>query len=728
MSRSTFARRSWVVASLFVALVMGTGAALCPPARAQSARQTTSLKFVPEDAAFYWSLLRVREQIDAIKNSKALAKLMSSSLAKKAQDQAKELPAQAGAPDLDTVKGLMDSPDFKPLVDLLIDAGSHEIFIYGDTGFSDLFQHVNEIQSQLEAIRLEASRQGLADDDESTDRKMSDLLVAHIGKMRVPKLMLGCKLSDPKLADPQLAQLEGMLTEFTQMQPGWQGRLAKETIGGGQFLTLRLDGSLLPWEMIGPADNPQRFAQVVEALKKLPLVVSLGVRHGYLLLAIGETNDHLKSLGTAKLLVDRPELAPLAKHADKPLTSLAFASQRIREGNSYLDSQVKSLSSAVEQLAAVVGIDDSLKSELLADLKALSADIQRYQPKAGAYTSFAFLTPRGREGYSYDWSQDLASDATQKLTILDHVGGNPLLFAAGRQKYAPEDYEVAVKWLRRGFYYFEQIGLDQFEPEQREIYDKIRVELVPLAERLDDVTRAKWIPAFKDGQSALVIDAKVGSKQWHKSLPASPNLLPMLEVGLVYGVSDAKLLQSASADYLQLTQSAIKRLHLLLPEVVPDYDFPLPASRQFPEGTVYYYSLPTDWGADPQIAPNAALSDKTLALSLMPKTGLRLVKPTPLAIDGPVAAAKDRPLAAASYVNVAGMIDAVTPWLDFSVDHAEAQGLIAPAEIDLTPQETKDGTRALLEFVKSLRSMSSITYAENGSLVTHSEWVVVDAP
>jgi len=295
-----------------------------------------------------------------------------------------------------------------------------------------------------------------------------------------------------------------------------------------------------------------------------------------------------------------------------------------------------------------------------------------------------------------------------------------------------------VKWLQRGVYYFEQLGLPQLEPEQQELYRKIRTEMTPLAERLDQVTRLSWIPAFKDGQSAFVMDAKLTSSQWQQQMPAAKTPLPMLEFGLVYGVSDAALVKAASSDYFEITREAMNKLHAIVPDVVPEFTLPPPQAREFPEGTVYYYGFPREWGLDSQIAPNAALSNEFLALSLLPKFGLRLLKPTPLTVEGPVAN-HDRPLASASYFDWAGLLDALTPWLDYGVDQGDAIAAAAAAAAEaagqphaeeplekVPPEETKATIQFVIDFLKCLRTMSSVSYFEEGALVTHSEWHLVD--
>ena len=104
----------------------------------------------------------------------------------------------------------------------------------------------------------------------------------------------------------------------------------------------------------------------------------------------------------------------------------------------------------------------------------------------------------------------------------------------------------------------------------------------------------------------------------------------MFELAWVCGVSDADLLKEAAADYFQVAQKVIDTLHNAEPTTIPEVRLPLPESREFPDGTVYYYRLPAAIRFDKQISPNAGLSRDTLVLSLTPKTSVRLLEKTPL--------------------------------------------------------------------------------------------------
>ena len=710
---------------------------------AESVVETSSLKYVPEDASFYWSRMRMREQVEAVINSRAVAKILDLPWIKEAREAAAKLQEQtareAGAPDVEQVKTWFELPENVELQTLLLDAVSNEVFVYGDSGFAELMAAMNALSNEIRALQIEEARAG--GDNEAVKRKSAELFTRLAKQLKVPSTVIGFKLKDDKPATSQLARLEAILSAQLEMQPPqWRGRLKREKVGATEFLTLRLDGTLIPWDQVPQDSPPEQFEEIKQTVSKLTLVVSIGIRDGYLLVAIGDSTANLQALGSGKPLAGRKELAPVVQHAGERFTSISYVSaQMMREGNT-LDKQLDGYVSMAEAMLPLAELDPGLQEELIGDIRKLVDDLKKYIPKPGARTSFSFISQRGLEGYTYDWSEHLAIDGSQKLTILDHVGGKPLAFAAGRTKYAPQDYEVTVKWLQRGVYYFEQLGLPQLDPEQQELYQQIRTEMTPLAERLDQVTKLSWIPAFKDGQSAFVMDAKLTSAKWHEQMPPASAPLPMLEIGLVYGVSDAELVKVASNDYFAIAREAVNKLHAIVPEAVPEFTVPPPQAREFPEGTVYYYSLPREWGLDTQIAPNASLSKDFLALSLLPKFGLRLLKPTPLEVEGPVAD-HDRPLASASYFDFAGLLDALAPWMDYGVDQRDAIEAAArvaaeaagqPPEEEETPQpkaspeEVKANTRFVLDFLKCLRTMSSVSYYEDEALVTHSEWHLVD--
>ena len=82
----------------------------------------------------------------------------------------------------------------------------------------------------------------------------------------------------------------------------------------------------------------------------------------------------------------------------------------------------------------------------------------------------------------------------------------------------------------------------------------------PLLGRLDKATRDLLIPALADGQTGLVIDAKLTSRQFIKALPPTEQALPMLEPAIVVGVSDAAKLKQAFAEYYAVADDFVEVL------------------------------------------------------------------------------------------------------------------------------------------------------------------------
>src|SRR5262249_51630739 len=108
------------------------------PARADEAvKAKNSLSFVPADTAFYLAMLRNREQVEAVLNSKAFKRLMSQPLVQMGLKPAMQKFHKPGGPG-DHLKNFLSDPDNKELLELLLDAVSNEIFLYGDNAWADL--------------------------------------------------------------------------------------------------------------------------------------------------------------------------------------------------------------------------------------------------------------------------------------------------------------------------------------------------------------------------------------------------------------------------------------------------------------------------------------------------------------------------------------------------------------------------------------------------------------
>ena len=135
--------------SILVALTALVVAAARPAAAGDLAKLDTSLKLIPADAAFYSSMLRNREQFEAVKNSNALAKVLEMPIVQLGLTMFNAQVQTPGSPLAD-LQTMLENPEGRKTVDLLTEMVSDEIFVYGDKKFVDfvqLFQIVNTAQS-----------------------------------------------------------------------------------------------------------------------------------------------------------------------------------------------------------------------------------------------------------------------------------------------------------------------------------------------------------------------------------------------------------------------------------------------------------------------------------------------------------------------------------------------------------------------------------------------------
>jgi len=695
------------------------------PVSAQDAlRETTSLKFVPADAAFYATMLRNREVYDAVAGSKAVAKVKELAYVQMALSMLDEQMKAEDSPVAGAM-AILQMPENQQLVQMLGEMVSDEVFIYGDVGWAELFDLLMEMNR--EARRAMADMGG---DPEALEggpgKEMLELFVKYIDQAKIPDTVIGFKLKDTDRAKKQLKRLDPLLPLLVEEVPQLEGRVKWEAVAGSEMLTLKVDGTMIPWDEV-PLDEmddeeKEVFDKMVEKIKKMTLTVALGVWGDYLLLSMGDTNEHLATLGEGKLLIDHEKLAPLRKVADKRIKSVSYASddfmKKVGSGKRTVDDVVSQLDMLLSFLPTLSGLEEEFVKELRDDLKELGEDIKQRIPDPGAAVGFSYMTERGFEGYVYNWGEDLILDGSQKLSLLDHVGGDPILFSAGRTKYAPENYDLLVKWIEKIYGHADRFAKDNLEGDDREEYDKLLAKLLPLFARLNKINREMLIPSLKDSQSAVVLDAKTASKQWHQMMPPAEEPLPMLELGLVFGVSDAKLLQKACSEYYGVINDFLAMLHETSPDEVPEIELPPPATRKLDAGTVYYYPIPETLGLDKKLSPNAGLSESVGVLALTQQHTERLLAKTPLAATGLLADC-DRPLASATMLNWAALMDASLPWVNYAVDQIKAQ---MPEDVGMDADQWAvilEHVHTGMEVLKCFRGVSSITYFEDGVIVTH---------
>src|SRR5439155_26978522 len=124
-------------------------------------------------------------------------------------------------------------------------------------------------------------------------------------------------------------------------------------------------------------------------------------------------------------------------------------------------------------------------------------------------------------------------------TIVEHLGGSPLIAAAGVTSDPSPAYRTLVRWLKviygQADAVVKELLGDDFHKQFQGGMDMVR----PFLERFDAITTKEMLPALGDGELALVVDAKWSSKNWFPGLDQHGESLPFIELGAVRTVKDS---------------------------------------------------------------------------------------------------------------------------------------------------------------------------------------------
>jgi hypothetical protein len=698
-------------------------------ARAQADKASSSLDLIPADAGFYSSMLRNKEQVEIVARSRAWAELWQMPAV---QMGWKMLQDQYQGGQLAPLQAFLSQAENRELLDLLADAASHDIFIYGGSNWIQFIQLAGILQSasRFGPILGMIEKGGPAPDPQLQARMVLRAAAAHPELIVIPDFILGFKLTDKTKAEHQIQRLEAIALTLADQHPLTKGRVKSTKVGADSFLTFALDGSMIPWEHVPIKDIEEKegeFDGVVKKLKELKLALSIGVRDDFLLVALGSAPEVAAQLGAkGKRLLDSPELKPLAAATSKPLTSIGYVSASLRGASGISEQDVDSFLQLARQALNKADIPDDKRKQIVKDLEGLAKEMVKNTPEVGPEVAFSYMTDRGAESFIYDYTKDESLDGSKPLTLLNHLGGRPIGAAVFRHKSSPEDYRNGIKWLKTLYGHVEDAALEKLDKEQRAQYEKISKEVFPLLRRLDEITGTMLLPSLADGQSGIVLDAKWSSKQWHSHLPATPKPMPLPEFALLLGVSDADLLVKALHSYRELINDALAKAKEMAPpgSNVPDIQVPAAEKSQGKGGQLYSYAPPAEWGLDSQVRLTAGISAKVFAVSLSQAMTERLLQAQPLRTAGGPLSDPNKPLAAAGIFNWPALVDAATPWIELALSAAPLPEEGAPP--GLGREDVIKQVRTVLRVLKVWRGYSSAVYIEGGAVVTHGETVIRD--
>lgn len=688
------------------------------PARAADPPPTAADK-VPADVDYFRSTLRMGETVKTLAGTRAWKQIWTDP---DVEQGWQKLVAQyvAGEGGFGPIKQFLADPANAELPGLLADVFSNEVFLYVGPGAGDAVTLFRDVVGSAGPSATLLQGPNPADADRVRARFVLGALTESADRIKGPDLVIGFKLTEPDKVAAQLQRLDPLVADALKETP-LAGRSKRVKVGDDSFLTVQVDGSLVPWDMLPLAQFEEKegeFAPLVDRLKKLKFNVAVGVRAGYLLIGFGGTADHLARFGgDGPKLSGRPELKPLAKLAGKPVTAVGYASQKLLASVATKPQDITGYADLVKNGLTNLELPEADRQAIAADVDELAKGYAAGLKTPGAQAEFSVRTKSGWETFAYDYTERPAGEG-RPLTLSQHLGGDPLLAVVWRSGTTVEDYRTLVKWVTRFAAHGEKV-LKEKAPGEADKFLLVKAQFLPLLKEWSDTTEKLWLPALADGQQAVVVDAKWTSKQWHPAMPATGKPLPLPEFAVVVGVSDPAKLEQAAEAYWAVGDKLIDKVREMAPnEVPPDLRMPKPKVERKGGRTLARWPLPAELGLDRQFEPTAGVGPTAAAVGLSAGHVGRLLDPKPLKTGLAPLADAARPLDSLAYFNWAGMVDAAGPWVDFATAPDGPGGAANP--------EAARIARKAAGWLKLFRAYGSATYAENGATVTHSEAVFGD--
>ena len=345
-------------------------------------------------------------------------------------------------------------------------------------------------------------------------------------------------------------------------------------------------------------------------------------------------------------------------------------------------------------------------------ISALKEDLGQTVPdQPPAAVGYTYMTSEGYEGF--DYNTVTLQEQPKALSILEHVGDDPLLVVAGHSNLNAESYK---KWKSRL-----EKGSGKINVNDNDA-GVVLQQFGSFVERISDVVQDDLIPALENGQLAWVISANEQSTQWHPDMPKAAEPLPLPDVSLVMQIKDrAQLFKAVAKSYrvanellealVQMTEGELDLAEMKLPEAMVE---------ETPEGKIYAQPLSPDFTSIPTtlFAPAAAISEQWLVLSPRPGVAKKLLQPG--AFGEQFQHQGNQPLSIA-YVNVGRLTQLLAAWQSYSEQMNPLSEDSPTDDID-----AREFYRAALELFGCLRSYQRVMYVENGASVIHTTWKLED--
>ena len=699
--------------SRFSCLLLAMSLVMQTPAVEAAAPTNTAADVVPADCAFFSTSARLQEQFDAVAKSRAVKRILELPTVQMGLAQLQQMPQYQQAMEF------LETPLPKEILAAATDALSQEVFLYGGNEWTALFELFVELNRENQAAVIQAL---ITQKEPKTVPALVNVLLEH-QDLQLPSLVLGLKIQDKQRIDRLFEELRSSVERLPQPPP-FAVDLQEVRIGDGSFISLQFSGLLITESREEFVDglrdegvDQQQAEQFFDWLRDRTVTLSVGYLDSYVMISLGADNRHLERFGKGPVLADSASLEPVQAHLRDPsFIGLTYGSREIRSISAFdAKSVTEFLENGLDQARAV--LPAGLADRLSADIPQVMREIEPSIPKRSEFIQVSLLN-RGIETYSYSRSPTPGIDYGKPLSILRHAGAEPLVAFAYRAKSSLKEYGVAIGWSKKLHGYWVDFGLPMLEEQEQAKYEEFAEVLLPLLNRLDQITRTKLLPATDAGQGLFVLDTELEIQPLVGPAPF-PKPMPMLELAIAITLNDRESFLEAMEEYVQALEEAVPKLAAIAGEELPEQfrRIPRPTVTPFGETSdMYSYGVVTGvasmLGRD--VLPHVVISDDLLLFSVSPKMSRRLLKPG----NGPADAviALDKPSGSVSVCRPDAYWDAVRKWVDFAM---QAPGSPLAFEDPQQAPMVRQHLAVLWDVLGTFKGAASRSYQQGEYLVTH---------
>ena len=691
------------------------------PVNEASSLKATALTLAPHDAAFFSTNLNLRKAWDEFIGGSFVSRLRELPYVEQLEG---EVLAQWENPEgqVRSLKDSLKNPNVKNLLELILDMNSREFFYYGEKdwnasigGLMGLYQDINSRSNNPIALQ----------------EFLAELDAEYLDGIRIPTTVIGFRLTNEDIARTLLDALQGVLQLGLQQIPELSPlakQITRKDFKDGQALSVTLTTSLIPMDKLDPTVK-EMLGGLLEGLEARKIVFSLGLRAKTLLIGISEDVSPILTIGEGEPLLNHERLQILREHTPSDLRSISYVSKQWRESQwnatyrSYFRDIAARFAVAVSSEESQAVDIEQWRAAIQEDAADLDERIGEFEHALDAALSWSFASDVGWEGMTYDWSESVFLENAAPMSIIRHAGTKPLLMFAFKQKSQPSLAELMKAIIDRAPEHIRRfIALAEQADDQRDQALEIMDRAWPLVEESYSIVMDEILPAVDEYEGLFCVSAQWTTPELSSDLPPPEQPLPLPEISAAIKLRNRDQFLSACKELYGVFDKIVALVREVQPDSVPEgYAVPRPQLEEMAGATRFYYEEFSQ-GSLAGFEPQVIVSNDTVVIGYSARHVLDLIQEKALAAR-PAWLAPDMPLASMSIADMAGIVRAVSPWLDFGFQ-------IVLGDLD-TPVVVSDGPvptgRDIIQVWECFMALgrSAATTVINDEGVTVSRWVWV---